>query len=245
MVMQSGGSVPLEPLLQNSAVRLICFLGLVTIVLPNLFCFGWSMRCGLAFIDWFYPWPQNHQAFLKHPRLIRSHVVLNGASLLLGFGLVFHEERVLGAFSWNQDKWLSFRALLVLYLSLLFLGTFFSLRFSSRNATHRATGTFAFGVMAAGAVLPACAATLAAFGSGESSRHIEDEQHMRARAHLTRSFAAQFGAGVCFRILAVTAMKIIPNSHKREAWLILIFVSWWLPGAVCDALWTPGLGILV
>ena len=50
--------------------------GLVAIVVPNVLAFSWSIEAGLKFIDAFYPWPQNHSAFLRRPLQIRAHAAL-------------------------------------------------------------------------------------------------------------------------------------------------------------------------
>lgn len=252
----------LESRNHHPLLYIVVLVGLVCIIFPNIIAFGWSVRRGLAFIDWFYPWPQNHRAFLKHPVLIRSHVVLNGASLLLGFGLVFHEHALVEAVATAATQYgggyglistqpedqrdhvrESFRLLLLVYTALLVGGTTMSIRFSARNAVHRTTGTVAFGFMAAASVFPACTAVFLELFGDFASEKLRAPTFARTRAHLIRSFAAQFGAGVCFRVLAVSVMGWVPNQHKREAWLILIFGSWWLPSALCDMMWVPGLGV--
>ena len=71
--------------------------GIAGVVIPNVLAFGSSIHNGLSFIDWFYPWPQNHKVFLAMPSLIRCHIVANGLALILGFFLV---APVIGPWGW-------------------------------------------------------------------------------------------------------------------------------------------------
>ena len=54
-------------------------------VIPNVLAFGTSIEHGFKLVTWFYPWPQNSQAFYSSPNLIRGHI---GVSLSLSLPLV-------------------------------------------------------------------------------------------------------------------------------------------------------------
>jgi hypothetical protein len=194
--------------------------GLVAIVVPNVLAFSWSIEAGLKFIDAFYPWPQNHSAFLRRPLQIRAHAALNGAALVWGLALLCP---LLPPWA---DGFFSPLALDI-YLGALVVGSVASVAFSATNAAHRLAGTLSFLFMALACVVPAASAWHALRWRGDEAR---------ARAHLVRSVAALFGAGVMFRVFAVTLMPLVPKTHSRECWLVLIWASWWIPAAAADAL---------
>lgn len=214
-----------------SSLQLLGFalvlLAVVVVVIPNMLCFGSGISHGLRFIDWFYPWPQNHKPFLAMPSVIRSHILLNGGSLLLGLILLFPYSSPMTSSS--------FDTLLALYVSSLLLGSACSIIFSMRNAAHKLPGTVSFVFMALASVIPACCAAYAQWFLLSNTL---------ARAHLVRSYAALFGAGVLFRLFAITLMPMVASQHKREAWIILIWGCWWLPSMVSDVCITPGLAVL-
>jgi hypothetical protein len=104
-------------------------------------------------------------------------------------------------------------------------GSACSVRFSAANSAHKLAGTVSFAFMALGSVLPALMAVAAQIVY----------RHEDARKWLGKSYAALWGAGVLFRFLAVTGMPRVPPEHKREMWLVLIWVSWVGPLALADA----------
>ena len=187
----------------------------VCMVVPNVACFLFSIDTGLLLIDWFYPWPQNHAAFIASPSLIRTHVVANGVALLTGLGMVAlgHDH---ARYAW----------LLFAYLATLVPGSIASVVFSARNPAHKFAGTLSFVFMALGSVVPAVAALVChtSTGCAASSTH----------RWVSRSVAALFGAGVLFRVFAVALMPMVAGAHKREAWLVLIWAAWWIPSIVAD-----------
>jgi len=117
-------------------------------VLPNVLAFR-SIASGLAFIDWFYPYPQNHAHFRAHFATIRAHVLLNGAALAavalyfaLGPAAFGSRPGEAGYFDWG-------------YAVTLSVGSAFGVRFSARNAGHGVVGTASFACMALASVTPA------------------------------------------------------------------------------------------
>jgi len=65
-------------------IALVSFIGVACMALPNMWAFapGRDIRQAMRFIDFIYPYPQNHKPFLKHPSLIKVHVGMNGLALL-------------------------------------------------------------------------------------------------------------------------------------------------------------------
>jgi hypothetical protein len=172
--------------LESALFAAVCAASLFMAV-PNMAAFGSSMRRGLQLIDWFYPWPQNHSAYLSSPLLLRGHILGNGAALLIGLVLLhyasFHKLSHPGVHQPCQPdasgaasaeaavadarspappdaaaSWRWWVRVFYAYVVLLVTGSSCSLVFSARNAAHKLAGTVSFGFMAAGAVVPATAA---------------------------------------------------------------------------------------
>ena len=185
-------------------------------VLPNVLAFGCSFDRGLALIDWIYPWSQNHATFRRHKCLISCHIFFNGFALLLGLYLLH-----------PRGEMESSELLTGIYCTSLGVGSACSIFFSTRNKSHKLAGTLSF-----------CAMSLASCGPAYSAAHARwiEADLLRARAQLTRSVISLFGAGVCFRVLAVSVMPRIPNGSRRECWIVLIWASWWVPLFIYDLL---------
>ena len=192
----------------------LCALALIMVV-PNMIAFGLSMSSGLAFIDWFYPYPQNHAHFLKHSKTIQLHVMLNGIALA---GIACYFALVPATADANaHDGYFAWAFALTLSA-----GSLAGVRFSARNAAHGVVGTVSFAFMALASVVPAWLAALG--GTDDAAR----------RRWLARSFAALFGAGVFFRVLALTFMKWTPKKERQAAWIAIIWMSWVLPLTACE-----------
>ena len=160
-------------------------VGVLAIVVPNMVAFGSSIQNGLAFIDWFYPWVQNHTAFLARTKLIRGHIVGNGASLVIGLALLWWAP--IGAWMSSPDSsvpidhsscdsgsdesssfvdsgndhrgatWAWWTQWFHVYYATLIVGSACAMNFSAHNRAHGLAGTLSFAFMAAGAVIPATA----------------------------------------------------------------------------------------
>eukprot|EP00747_Dinoflagellata_sp_TGD_P221889 gnl/TRDRNA2_/TRDRNA2_93663_c0_seq1.p1 gnl/TRDRNA2_/TRDRNA2_93663_c0~~gnl/TRDRNA2_/TRDRNA2_93663_c0_seq1.p1 ORF type:complete len:235 (-),score=16.63 gnl/TRDRNA2_/TRDRNA2_93663_c0_seq1:403-1107(-) len=183
----------------------VAFLALL-MVIPNVAAFGYSMRTGLAFIDWFYPWPQNHRPFLAMPYRIRSHVFLNGAALLLGTWLL-----LMGSGVYESEEEIDMWGPLPLsriYVALATSGSLAAVLFSFGNVGHNRNVKAGFVGMALGTVVPAWC------------------------GHFAASFAALFGAGVLFRIMALALPRFLPS--KRVAQMVAIWGSWSVPLACVE-----------
>ena len=183
-------------------------------VLPNAFAFGSSFDKGLALIDWIYPWPQNHTTFRRHKFLITVHIFFNGFALLLGLYLLH-----------PGGETESSGLLTGIYIVCLGIGSACSICFSARNKSHKLAGTLSFVAMSIASCGPACAVAHA--------RWVEADL-FRARTQLTRSVISLFGAGVCFRVLAVSVMPKIAQGSQRDCWIVLIWASWWIPLSIYD-----------
>lgn len=206
--------------------------GLLAIVLgvANMAAFT-SIKRGLSFIDWFYPWKQNHAAFKAQPRRIQGHIFSNGAALLIGTYALIGARGADGS---------SFRAslddpLYVAFLGTLFVGCVTSIQFSVHNPAHNMVSTTSFAFMAAGACVPALGSLYAAGVLGDDAL---------AHAHMIRSYASMWGAFVGLRLLGLVWMPMVPPAQKHAAWIALIWASWWIPSAICDLLFVPGLSLL-
>ena len=151
-------------------------------------------------------YPQNHKPFHEQPRTILSHIIGNGLALLLGTMRLF----------------VNFEGSLSAYLLLLTYGSLASVWFSSKNVAHGFAVTTSFAFMAFGSLGPAICAFMA-------------EDPAVSRRWFLKSYAALWGAGVFFRVLALTLMVAI-KSNKREAWICMIWMSWFVPLALADAL---------
>ena len=193
----------------------LCALALIMVV-PNMIAFGRSMSSGLAFIDWFYPYPQNHAHFRRHAHTITVHVMLNGIALA---GIACNFVLVPATANANaHDGYF----IIWMYALVLSAGSLAGVRFSARNAAHGVVGTVSFAFMALASVVPAW---LAALGATDAAAR---------RRWLARSFAALFGAGVFFRVLALTFMKWTPKRERKAAWIAIIWMSWVLPLTACE-----------
>ena len=206
----------------SQSIRMELVAGVVALcaaaaAITNIVAFAMGIKWGLRWIDWFYPWPQNHSVFLAMQAFITAHVFLNGFALLVGTVMVFP-----GLWPAAVD----FGLLLPIYVTSLVLGSSFSIRFSWANAAHKLAGSVSFMFMALGSIFPALMA-----GFAQAS-----DRHDDARKWLAKSYAALWGAGVLFRVLAVIGMPRVPSEHKREMWLVLIWVSWAVPLAFADAM---------
>jgi hypothetical protein len=194
-------------------------LGAVAAAVTNIVAFAMGIKWGLRWIDWFYPWPQNHKVFRSMQAAITAHVFLNGFALLVGTLMVFPGL-------WPKPAAVDFGLLLPIYVTSLVLGSCFSIRFSWANAAHKLAGSVSFVFMALGSIFPALMASVAQ----------ASDRHDDARKWLAKSYAALWGAGVLFRVLAVIGMPRVPSEHKREMWLVLIWVSWAVPQAFADSM---------
>lgn len=198
----------------------------VGMAVPNMVAFGLSIRQGLRLIDWFYPWPQNHKAFLSSPFLIRSHILGNGTALLCGLILLYQSHSPPASDPWAAK----YPLLLSLYFCTLLSGSVCSIFFSARNAAHKPAGTVSFLFMALGCLTPASISLYYELSLLDRRWSIH---------WLARSCAALYGAFVLFRLFALVLMPLIPGAHKREFWFVLTWASWWLPSALCDVLLAP------
>jgi len=74
-----------------------------------------------------------------------------------------------------------------------------------------------------------CPAILAAIVSLEKDSRVLQSPHH----YLTLSFASLFGAGVIFRLMAMT-LVLVPPTQKKRAWKAIIWLSWLIPLILCE-----------